>query len=114
MISKNYLRFIIFVVFSITLILNEHRTQPLLRQKYLSKITRWTSILPFKYRARLNINLLTFSISISTVSIIGIIIAVVAVFEIHMEMNIVTKKIPKVNLEIKKNPYTDQTILKYI
>jgi len=37
-----------------------------------------------------------------TVSIIGIIMAVAAVFEIHIEMNIVTKNKPNVSLKIKK------------
>lgn len=41
---------------------------------------------------------LTASSSMRTVSIMGTIIAVAAVFEIHIEMNIVTKNKPNVSL----------------
>lgn len=44
---------------------------------------------------------LTASSSTRTVSIMGIIIAVAAVFEIHIEMNIVTKNRPNVSLKMK-------------
>lgn len=44
---------------------------------------------------------LTASSSTRTVSIMGIIMAVAAVLEIHIEMNIVTKNKPNVNLTIK-------------
>jgi hypothetical protein len=43
----------------------------------------------------------TASSSTRTVSIMGIIIAVAAVFEIHIEMNIVTKNRPNVSLKMK-------------
>jgi len=45
---------------------------------------------------------LTASSSTRTVSIMGIIMAVAAVFEIHIEMNIVTKNKPNVSLRNKK------------
>lgn len=46
---------------------------------------------------------LTDSSSISTVSTIGIIMAVAAVFEIHMDTNIVTKKRPRLSLQLSGN-----------